>query len=86
MDQGNISTLDAADLNAAAKRYAASQGWALPNGSYTIRPANMHGRRDIAKAILAIGRGNASTATIKAHIKKRATAIGATDLLPNSWS
>lgn len=85
VDKGNITTPDAADLNAAAKRYAASQGWALSNGSYTIRPVEMHGRRDLAKAVLALGRGSLSTATIKAHIIKRAKAIGATSLLPSSW-
>lgn len=84
VDKGNITTPDAADLNTAARKYAASQGWALSNGSYPIRPANMHGRRDLAKAILAQGRGNASSTTIRQHIRKRAKAIGATDLLPDS--
>lgn len=85
MDRGNITVPDAANLNTAARRYAASQGWSLTNGSYPIRPANMNGRRDLAKAITSLGRGNTSTATIRQHIKRRAAAIGATTLLPDSW-
>lgn len=84
-DQGNITTPHAADLNTAARRYAASQGWALADGSYPVRPANMHGRDDLEDAVHAIGRGNASSATIKAHIVARARAINALDLLPASW-
>lgn len=85
-DHGNITTPDAADLNTAARKYAASQGWALSDGSYPIRPADMHGRRDLAKAVQAVGRGSASTATIRAHIRKRARAIDAVDLLPDSYA
>lgn len=84
-DTGNIATPDAADLNTAARNHAASQGWALSDGSYPIRPVDMHGRRDLAKAVTSLGRGNKSTVTVKHHIKKRAKAIGCTNLLPNSW-
>lgn len=84
-DHGNITTPDAADLNAAARRYAASQGWALPDGSYPIRPANMHGLRDLAKAILAIGRAS-NPMTVKRHIIKRARALNAVSTLPKSWN
>lgn len=85
VDKGNITTPDAANLNTAARKYCTSQGWALSDGSYPIRPAEMHGKRDLAKATQAVGRGGASTATIRAHIKKRATAIGAANLLPDSY-
>lgn len=84
-DHGNITTPDAADLNTAARRYAASQGWALPDGSYPIRPANMNGLRDLAKAVLAIGRAS-NPATVKRHIIKRARALGALSKLPSSWN
>jgi hypothetical protein len=85
VDKGNITTPDAANLNTAARKYCASQGWALSDGSYPIRPANMNGKRDLAKATQSVGRGGASTATIRAHIKKRAQAIGAQNLLPDSY-
>jgi hypothetical protein len=85
VDRGNWTTPDAADLNAAARRYCTSQGWALSNGSYPIRPAEYHGRRDLAKAITSLGRGNMSTITVKQHIIKRAKAINAASLLPDAW-
>lgn len=86
VDQGNITTLHAKDLNAAARKYAASQGWAMPNGSYPIRPANMHGGTDLHDAIDAVGRGGGSHDAIRAHIVKRAQAIGMADQLPASWT
>ncbi|MET9086157.1 HK97 family phage prohead protease [Streptomyces sp. NPDC004237] len=85
-DQGNISTPNAADLDAAARRYATAQGWAMPDGSYPIRPANMHGRQDLEAAVRAVGRGDASHNAIRAHIIKRARAIGLSDLIPDTWS
>jgi hypothetical protein len=84
VDKGNIASAPTGQLNAAAKRYAASQGWALSNGSYTVRPASMNGRSDLAAAVKMVGLGKASTATVRTHLRKRAKAIGATDLLPGS--
>ncbi|MET7479543.1 HK97 family phage prohead protease [Streptomyces sp. NPDC005648] len=84
-DQGNITTPNAADLDAAARRYATAQGWTMPDGSYPIRPANMHGRDDLEAAIRAVGRGGASHNAIRAHIIKRAQAIGLSDLIPDNW-
>jgi HK97 family phage major capsid protein/HK97 family phage prohead protease len=85
-DRGNITTPDAADLNAAARRYAASQGWAMPDGSYPIRPADMHGRADLEAAIHAVGRGGGSHDAIRRHIITRAKAIGMADMIPDGWS
>lgn len=85
-DQGNITTPDAADLNTAARKYAASKGWAMKDGSYPIRPANMHGATDLAKAIQAVGRGGGSHDAIRAHIISRAKAIGMSDKIPENWS
>ncbi|MGV4984522.1 HK97 family phage prohead protease [Streptomyces sp. NRAIS4] len=85
-DQGNITTPNAADLDAAARRYAVAQGWAMPDGSYPIRPANMHGRNDLEAAIRAVGRGGASHDAIRAHIIKHAQAIGLSDLIPDNWA
>lgn len=84
-DQGNITTPNAADLNAAARAYATAQGWTMPDGSYPIRPANMHGADDLAAAIRAVGRGSASHNAIRAHIIKRARAIGLGDKIPSDW-
>ena len=85
MDHGNITTPNAADLDTAARKYAASQGWAMPDGSYPIRPVNMHGRSDLEKAIHAVGRGGGSHDAIRAHIVKRAHALGLSNLIPQDW-
>lgn len=84
-DQGNITTPNAADLNTAARKYAATQGWAMPDGSYPIRPVNMHGRSDLEKAIHAVGRGGGSHDAVRAHITKRARALGLSNLIPQDW-
>src|SRR5512135_2941713 len=83
---GNIDTPNAADLDTAARKYAASQGWAMPDGSYPIRPANLHGEQDLASAIRAVGRGGGSHDAIRAHIIKRASALGKSDAIPPNWS
>lgn len=85
-DQGNINTSDAASLNTAARKYAASQGWAMPDGSYPIRPANLHGASDLSKAVHAVGRGGGSHDSIRRHIMKRARALGLSDQIPQGWS
>ena len=41
---------------------------------------------DLHNAIHAVGRGGASHDAIKAHIKKRASAMGKTNLLPDTWA
>jgi HK97 family phage prohead protease len=84
-DQGNITTPDAGDLNAAARKYAAAQGWAMKDGSYPIRPVNNHGRADLEKAVHAVGRGSGSHDAIRRHITSRARALGLSDLIPDGW-
>jgi hypothetical protein len=84
-DHGNIDTPDAADLDTAARRYAASQGWAMPDGSYPVRPANLHGASDLEKAVGAVGRGGGSHDAIRKHIMARAQAIGLTAKVPDNW-
>lgn len=86
VDQGNITTPNAADLNAAARMYCKVQGWSLPDGGYPIRPANNHGEADLTSAIRAVGRGGASHDAIRRHIIKRANAIGLHDQLPDNWT
>lgn len=85
-DHGNIDTPDAGDLDADARRYAESQGWAMEGGRYPIRDEAHHGRADLEKAIHAVGRGSGSHDAIRAHIVKRARALGLTDLLPDDWT
>jgi Escherichia/Staphylococcus phage prohead protease len=84
-DQGNITTPNAANLNTAARRYAASQGWAMPDGAYPIRPVNLHGADDLSSAVRAVGRGGAAASTIRKHIMTRAKAIGLSKSIPDTW-
>lgn len=85
-DMGNIATGAPGELNAAAVRYATSQGWTMPDGSYPIRPANMHGRDDLEAAIRAVGRGSADHDAIRRHIMTRARAIGLSSMIPDNWA
>lgn len=57
----------------------AKEGKAMPDGSYPIE-----GEQDLKNAIQAIGRAKNPAAT-KAHIKKRAKALGLTNLIPEGW-
>jgi phage head maturation protease len=58
---------------------AASAGQALPDGSFPIKSV-----QDLKNAIRAIGRAK-DPAKAKAHIKARAKALGASDLIPDTW-
>lgn len=71
----NYRTFDTAERKAMAKA-----GSAMPDGSYPIANTG-----DLQNAIHAIGRGKGSHAAIKAHIIKRAKALGATKMLPQDW-
>lgn len=66
-------------FSAEQRRQLADEGKALPDGSYPIET-----RGDLANAIASFGRGGA-TPRIKAHIIRRAKALGATDSLPEDW-
>lgn len=57
----------------------ASAGTAMPDGSYPI--AN---KKDLMNAIRSWGRGG-SDPKVKAHIKSRAKALGAEDMIPENW-
>lgn len=57
----------------------AKGGMALPDGSYPIKDV-----ADLRNAIQAYGRAKDKEAT-KAHIIKRAMALGAEDLIPENW-
>ncbi len=66
-------------VSTAEREKLASKGAAMPDGSYPI--ANVG---DLKNAIQAIGRAK-NPAAVKAHIKKRAAALGRTDLIPEDW-
>lgn len=85
MDQGNVATAAGADLNTAARDYAKSQGWTMPDGSYPIRPLNMHGADDLENAIRAVGRGGDAANAIRKHIMARAKALGLQAKIPDTW-
>lgn len=59
---------------------AADKGQALPDGSYPIKT-----KADLGNAIKAYGRAKDPKAA-KAHIIKRARALGAVDMLPDDWN
>jgi len=69
-----------ADPTAAERDQMAKSGVAMPDGSYYIRNAD-----DLDNAIHAIGRGSGSHAKIRAHIVKRAKALGLANRLPADW-
>ena len=79
-----FSILDPYDLvkrkfTAEQRRRMAEEGQAMPDGSYPI--AN---RTDLMNAIRSWGRGGADP-QVKAHIKRRAKALGLSDMIPENW-
>ena len=63
------------------RKELAKEGKALKDGSYPIR-----NKADLKNAIRAIGRANKSKrAEVRKHIMKRAKALGATKLIPETW-
>jgi len=81
-----IETLPGGGLVAGKRFYTnerrseyAKEGIAMSDGSYPIRDVG-----DLRNAIQAFGRAKNKPAA-KRHIKKRARALGRTDLLPDNW-
>ena len=69
------------DYNTAQRKAMAARGHAMPDGSYPIGDAS-----DVEKAVKLVGHSKTySEAQVKAHIIKRAKAIGATSALPDDW-
>jgi hypothetical protein len=68
-------------FNQASRDKMASKGTAMPDGSFPIPDKDA-----LRRAIQSFGRAKASAkAAVKAHIKRRAKALGATDMLPSDW-
>ena len=68
-----------ADFSSDERKSLASQGKALPDGSFPIR-----NKSDLSNAIQAYGRAS-DKGRAKAWIIRRARALGATGMLPDSW-
>lgn len=61
------------------RKKLAGEGKAMPDGSFPIAT-----RKDVQNAVRDWGRAGSKPA-VKAHIKKRAKALGAEDALPDDW-
>lgn len=78
-DNGDKAEVEKRDVSTAEREKLADKGQALPDGSFPI--ANVG---DLKNAIRAIGRAK-DPAKAKAHIKRRAKALGQSQLIPDSW-
>jgi hypothetical protein len=67
------------DFSAAERRSAADSGAAMSDGSFPIKT-----REDLKNAIHLAGHAK-DPGKARAHIKARAAAIGASDMIPDSW-
>lgn len=80
---GQIMTLatqpQAREFKQKERKDAADKGQAMPDGSFPIKNA-----ADLKNAIKAVGRAK-NPAAAKAHIRRRAKALGLEDLLPEGW-
>lgn len=67
------------------RRDLVASGQAMPDGSFPIR-----NRDDLDNAIRAVGRvrpnTDAARATVRRFIIRRAKALGATDMIPDTWN
>lgn len=73
-----------ADVSAAARDNAEKKGQAMQGGRFPIRNKN-----DLSNAIRAVGRakgGEQGRRSVRRFIIKRAKALGASDMIPDSWS
>lgn len=72
------------DYSASQRQAAAKMGQAMPGGRYPIK-----NRSDLQNAIHAVGRakgGNAERNAVRRFIMKRAHALGAMNMIPDSWN
>lgn len=67
------------EFNSEQRKKLAKSGAAMPDGSFPIV-----NEQDLKNAIQAIGRAK-DPAKARAHIKKRAKALGKSDLIPEGW-
>jgi HK97 family phage prohead protease len=69
-----------AQWTAATRKEAVQKGWAMPDGTFPIKDAS-----DVEDAVHLWQSGHHQTPAARAHIIKRAVAIGATSALPEDW-
>lgn len=82
LSHAEIDTLELAGPNPAARKQMANAGEAMADGSFPIRD-----RAALRKAVLAFGRAAPEKQNaVKAHIRKRARALGGENLLPKQWA
>lgn len=67
------------EFTAEQRQSAEDKGHAMPGGGFPIENVS-----DLKNAIRAVGRAK-DPAAAKAHIKRRAKALGQSDLIPDSW-
>lgn len=79
MEDDAMGNLEKRNFSEKQRQTMASNGQALPDGSYPIASVS-----DLENAIHAYGRAK-DPAKVKAHIIARAKALGATDKLPDGW-
>lgn len=79
LSDAEYAELEKKDYSPKQRRALAARGQAMPDGSFPI--ANV---ADLRNAIQSVGRA-ANYAKAKAHITRRARALGRTDLLPEDW-
>lgn len=75
-----IEAMEKREFSSDERKQAAKEGAALPDGSFPIKTV-----ADLENAVRALGRAK-DKAAAKAHIIKRAKALGATDKLPKGWT
>jgi hypothetical protein len=78
---GLIALAEGREFKTKERTELADKGAAMPDGSFPIKS-----EQDLKNAIQAIGRAKPDKrAAVKSHIKKRARALGLTNLLPDGW-
>jgi len=79
MGIGGCDELNEREFSREKRQQLASEGKALPDGSYPIV-----NKKDLTNAIHTYGLGKDHKAA-KAHIIKRAKALGASKMIPENW-
>lgn len=80
-EDGVAVVTNADKYSADDRKTMAGKGQAMPDGSYPIAD-----EEDLNNAIHAVGRGNADHDAIRAHVIKRAAALGKSDAVPDNWN
>jgi hypothetical protein len=71
---------------AEGRKKLGSQGKALPSKSGGAPRYPIPNVAYLKKAIKAVGRGKGDHAVIRRYIMRRASALGATNLIPDNWN